>query len=106
MADEPYAVIHHAPPQSTEASKNHFNNASTMSYTPASAASRASGLFPPASAISGRPPPDPPTFCATGPITLPACTRLVRSLVTPTIRETFPFDADPRMTTPDPILSR
>src|SRR5437879_12288429 len=101
MADEPYAVIHHAPPQSTEASKNHFNNASTMSYTPASAASRASGFFPPASAISGRPPPDPPTFCATGPITLPACTRLVRSFVTTTMRATLPSDAELRHTTQD-----
>ena len=45
-------------------------------------------------------------FCATGPITLPACTRRSQILCTPTISATLPFDADPRITTPDPILSR
>src|SRR6202040_1011857 len=84
----------------------HASNDPTTAYAPSSAASSAEASFPPASARSGRPPPFPPTFCATGPITLPACTRPVRSLVTPTISATFPFDADPRITTPDPILSR
>jgi len=57
----------------------------TIAYAPARAESRASGLFPPASATSGQAPPEPPTLRATGPMILPSRTRLVRSLVTPTI---------------------
>ena len=55
----------------------------------ASAASSAAGSLPPASAMSGRPPPEPPTFFATSAMILPACTRDVRSLVTPTISATL-----------------
>src|SRR5207244_2773938 len=82
------------------------SNPSTTPYASPNAASSADGSFPPASARSGRPPPLPPTRWATGPITLPACTREVKSLVTPTISATFPSEADPSTTTPDPILSR
>src|ERR1700735_2625995 len=84
----------------------HGSNPSTTLYAPSSAASSAPASFPPASARSGRPPPLPPTCCATGPITLPACTRLVRSLFTPTMSDTFPFEVEPSTTTPEPILSR
>src|SRR4029077_12712959 len=79
---------------------------STTVYASASAESSAAASFPPASARSGRPPPFPPTFRATGAITLPACTRAVRSFVTPTMSDTLPFDADPSTTTPEPSLSR
>src|SRR5712692_2775154 len=56
--------------------------------------------------MSGRPPPEPPTFCATGPMILPAWTRLVKSLVTPTMSVTLPSVAEPKTTTPEPSLSR
>src|SRR5437763_814958 len=52
----------------------HASNPSTTPYAASKAASRAEASSPPASAISGRPPPFPPTFCATGPIPFPACT--------------------------------
>src|ERR1700733_9405239 len=83
----------------------HASNDHTTQYAPSSAAYSAPASFPPASARSGRPPPFPPTFCATGPITLPACTRPVKSFVTPTISDTLPFEAEPSTTTPEPILS-
>src|SRR6185437_12548835 len=54
----------------------------------------------------GRPPPEPPTFFATSAMILPACTRVVRSLVTPTISATFPSCTDPSTTTPEPSLLR
>ena len=66
----------------------------------------AAGSLPPASAMSGRPPPEPPTFFATSAMILPACTRAVRSFVTPTISATLPSLTDPMTTTPDPSLLR
>ena len=77
---------------------------STMPYTPSSASSSAAASLPPASARSGRPPPLPPTFSATLPTILPACTRPVRSFVTPAISETLPLVAEPTTTTPEPSL--
>ncbi len=58
--------------------------------------------FPPASARSGLPPPDPPSCLASACISLPAWTLAVRSLVTPAIKATFPFSGMPRATTPEP----
>src|SRR5712692_8487010 len=52
------------------------------------ALSRAVVSFPPASARSGLPPPDPPTCLASACISLPAWTLAVRSFVTPAIRAT------------------
>ena len=63
---------------------------------------RAVVSFPPASAKSGLPPPDPPTSLASACISLPAWTLAVRSLVTPAIRATFSSWMVPRTTTPDP----
>ena len=54
-----------------------------------SAEDRAAGFFPAPSAMSGRPPPFPPTALATSPTSLPACTFPVRSLLTAEIMETF-----------------
>ena len=63
---------------------------------------RADVSFPPASAKSGLPPPEPPTYFASACISLPAWTLAVRSLVTPAIRATLPSSGMPRATTPDP----
>src|SRR6266480_7495096 len=63
---------------------------------------RAAVSFPPASAKSGRPPPEPPTCLANACISLPAWTLAVRSLVTPAIRATLPSSGIPSATTPEP----
>src|SRR5450432_3065562 len=49
--------------------------------------------------MSGRPPPLPPTACATAPASLPACTLEVRSLVTAETMETLESSAEARTTT-------
>ena len=79
VADETDAVFHSRPVTENREliSDNRWSytfpsNASTTPYTSPSAASSAPGSLPPASARSGLPPPLPPTFCATGPMTLPA----------------------------------
>src|SRR5579872_1116097 len=99
-------VFHKSQPFFNIVIRDHASNPSTTPYAPSSAASSADASLPPASARSGRPPPLPPTFCAMGAITLPACTREVRSLVTPTISDTLPSLAEPKTTTPEPTLSR
>jgi hypothetical protein len=58
--------------------------------------------LPPASASSGRPPSLPPTFAAGKPTIFPACTRVVRSFVMPTIRETSPPPRHPAPRHPSP----
>src|SRR5713226_8223667 len=67
---------------------------------------RAAVSFPPASAKSGLPPPEPPTCLASACMSLPAWTLAVRSLVTPAIRATFPFSGMPSATTPEPSFCR
>src|SRR5581483_1653885 len=79
---------------------------STSSNTFARAASSPSGFLPPACAISGRPPPVPPTSVAISLITSPARTLAVRSLVTTTKSETLPSLAPPSAMTPLRSLSR
>ena len=58
--------------------------------TDCNAAGNAAGSVPPACAMSGRPPPLPPTCCATWLTSSPAFTLPVRSLVTPAISVTLP----------------
>src|SRR6185312_10503636 len=82
------------------------SNSPTTPAAAASAPSSAPASDPPASARSGLPPPLPPTFAASRPTIFPACTFAVRSLVTPTISETFPSAAAPSTTTPDPSFPR
>src|SRR6185503_16677261 len=63
---------------------------STQLRTDASALGRPDGSVPPACAMSARPPPFPPTCCATWLTSSPAFTLEVRSAVTPATRLTFP----------------
>src|SRR5713226_6508661 len=67
-----------------------YNNGSRREGIDRKALFRADVSFPPASAKSGLPPPEPPTCLASAWISLPAWTLEVRSLVTPAIRATLP----------------
>src|SRR5450830_105939 len=62
----------------------------TQAATPASAFGKPLGSVPPACAMSGRPPPLPPTCWATKLTNSPALTLPVASAVTPAIRLTLP----------------
>src|SRR4029079_18017873 len=62
----------------------------TQSLTDCSALGNAAGFDPPACAMSARPPPLPPTCCATWFTRSPALTLPVRSLVTPAMSVTRP----------------
>src|SRR6267154_1472047 len=84
----------------------HYNKASTREGTLCKAVFRPLVSFPPASARSGLPPPEPPTCLASACISLPAWTLAVRSLVTPAIRATFPSSGMPSATTPEPSFCR
>src|SRR5438445_5427770 len=84
----------------------HYNKASSREGMLNRALFRAAVSLPPASARSGRPPPEPPTCLASACISLPAWTLAVRSLVTPAIRATFPSSGMPSATTPDPSFCR
>src|SRR5215472_15283286 len=68
----------------------HYNHVSIREGTVCKAVFRPAVSLPPASARSGLPPPLPPSFSAKAPISLPAWTLAVRSLVTPAIRATLP----------------
>src|SRR6266508_5622927 len=72
----------------------------------ASAASRRSVCFPPACAISGRPPPVPPISAASGLMSSPAGNRAERSVVTATSSEALSAFTVPSTTIPDLSLSR
>src|SRR5271155_3981829 len=85
------------------ARRHHSNGSSSAGMVP-KALFKADVSFPPASAKSGLPPPEPPTNFASACISLPAWTLAVRSLVTPAIRATLPSSAVLRTTTPDPIF--
>jgi hypothetical protein len=67
--------------------------ASTQALTEASAAAAPPASVPPACAMSGRPPPLPPTCWATKLTSSPAFSLPVRSAVTPAIRLTLPSPA-------------
>src|SRR5712664_2249235 len=84
----------------------HYNNASTRDGTLCKAVFSPVVSFPPASARSGLPPPEPPTCLANACISLPAWTLAVRSLVTPAISATFPSSGIPSATTPEPSFCR
>src|SRR6266481_8747736 len=86
--------------------QTHYNKASTSEGTLCKAVFRPVVSFPPASARSGLPPPEPPTCLASACISLPAWTLAVRSLVTPAISATLPSSGIPRATTPDPSFCR
>src|SRR2546425_2770893 len=62
----------------------------TQLATPARAFAKPLGSVPPACAISARPPPLPPTCCATKLTSSPAFTFEVASAVTPAIKLTLP----------------
>ena len=62
--------------------------------------------FPPASAKSGLPPPEPPTSLANSWTIFPAWSLGVRSFVTAVIRATFPSSAAARTITPEPSFWR
>src|SRR5690606_24642530 len=76
----------------------------TDSAAPARAASSAATSVPPPWAMSGRPPPLPPTACAVLRIRSPALTRAVRSLVTPATSTTLPSSSPPSRITAEPNL--
>jgi hypothetical protein len=76
----------------------------TQSPTSSSAAGMPAGSLPPAWAMSGRPPPRPPTFSAATLTRSPALKRSVRSLVTPAMRLTLPSLSVASSTTPEPTL--
>src|SRR5439155_5547252 len=63
---------------------------STQPFTDCSAAGSFVASVPPACAMSGRPPPLPPTCCATKLTSSPAFTLAVRSSVTPAMSDTLP----------------
>src|SRR6267154_2551059 len=99
------------PPRYTRTQRHHkarvhYNNASTRDGTLCKAVFRPVVSFPPASARSGLPPPEPPTCLANACISLPAWTLAVRSLVTPATRATFPSSGIPSATTPEPSFWR
>ena len=79
-----------------------------MPGTAASASFTFSGSLPPAWAMCGLPPPDPPACSATPRTISPACSRLdeTRSSVTTAMNEALPLKAAPRTPTPEPRLSR
>ena len=62
--------------------------------------------FPPASAKSGLPPPEPPTILASSWTILPAWSLGMRSFVTAVIRATLPSSAEAKTTTPEPSFWR
>src|SRR5450830_187507 len=66
----------------------------TQAATPCNACGKPLGSVPPACAMSGRPPPLPPTCWATKLTSSPALTLLVASAVTPAIRLTLPSLTD------------
>src|SRR5260370_22490539 len=66
-----------------------YNNGSRKEGIDPKALFRADVSFPPASAKSGFPPPEPPACFALACITLPAWPLSARSLVTPAISTTF-----------------
>src|SRR5688572_32272276 len=68
---------------------------STHDLTDCSATGSFAGSVPPACAISGRPPPLPPTCCATKLTSSPALSFAVRSAVTPAMSETLPSRTAP-----------
>src|SRR5690606_37166238 len=70
----------------------------------ARALSSAATSVPPPWAMSGRPPPLPPTACAVLRIRSPALTRAVRSLVTPATSTTLPSSSPPSRITAEPNL--
>src|SRR5262252_9553329 len=72
-----------------------YSRSATHERTDWSAAGSASGLVPPAWAISGRPPPLPPTCAATWLTRSPAFIRPVKSEVTPAMSVTFPPSVEP-----------
>src|SRR4029077_13746697 len=72
-----------------------YRRCSTQVLTLASAAGSFSGIVPPACAISGRPPPLPPTCVATWLTRSPALMLPVRSDVTPTITVTLGPSVEP-----------
>src|ERR1035437_196070 len=92
--------------QCVEPLRHLYNFPSTFLYTASSAASSAAAFLPPASAMSGRPPPFPPTASPTALASLPAWTFAVRSLVTAEIIETLPSSALASTTTADFHLLR
>src|SRR3989441_4175452 len=77
---------------------------SPQDFTDGRATSGLRGCVPPAWAMSGRPPPLPPTCCATKFTSSPAFTLAVRSAVTPAISDTLPSATEPRTIAAD--LSR
>src|SRR5258708_962372 len=79
-----------------------YNKGSSREGTLSKAIFRPVVSFPPASARSGLPPPEPPTCLASACISLPAWTLAVRSLVTPAISATLPSSGMPSATTPEP----
>ena len=62
--------------------------------------------FPPASAKSGLPPPEPPTSLASSWTIFPAWSLGIRSFVTAVIRATLPSSAEAKTTTPEPSFWR
>src|SRR5260370_40465225 len=79
-----------------------YNKGSSREGTLSKAIFRPVVSFPPASARSGLPPPEPPTCLASACISLPAWTLAVRSLVPPAISPTFPSSSIPTPPTPHP----
>src|SRR5690606_2897489 len=77
----------------------------TQASTPATALGNAATSVPPPIAMSGRPPPLPPTWPATAPTSSPALTRSTRSGVTPATRLILPSAAAASSTTADLSLS-
>src|SRR5437867_12950093 len=78
----------------------------TSSTTRSNAACSPSITFPPAWAISGRPPPDPPISTAAGLMSSFAGNRWQTSDVLATRNETLPSLTEPNPKVPDPYLSR
>src|ERR1700686_202920 len=83
-----------------------YSNGSSSEGIDCKALFSADVSFPPASAKSGLPPPEPPTCLASCCISLPAWILEVRSLGTPAIRATLPSSGMPRATTPEPSFWR
>src|SRR6266545_2176235 len=79
----------------------------TVSRAASSASARRAGFFPPADALSGRPPPLPSMMGASTSFTsASAFTFEDRSFVTYTTSAAAPLRLAPRTTTPEPIVSR
>src|SRR5581483_2376410 len=77
---------------------------STQGWTERSAPGSLAASVPPACAMSGRPPPLPPTCCATWLTSSPAGTLPVRSRVTPAMSRTLPSSTAASTTAAEPSL--